>query len=166
MKRQRNAHLNQDELLDRMYGLGEDHVAHLQDCEECSVQIRALERKRAEVVAASSRNEAAVSNEFLLAQRRAIYARVGQTSVTRARWVPASLAVAFLLVMGVFLVQPRAQHRAVSPAAPAVGVPVTHAQTNEEQLFSDLYSMEQSVEPRAGAPIRALFEGSEEGTEQ
>jgi hypothetical protein len=37
---------------------------------------------------------------------------------------------------------------------------------SDEQLFSDLYSMEQSDEPRAAAPIHALFESSEGDVEQ
>ncbi len=43
------AHLSQDELLDRLYGLGGDGVAHVRECEECSSRLQALERRRAEV---------------------------------------------------------------------------------------------------------------------
>jgi len=151
-------HFSNDELLDRMYGLGESGVPHLAECEECSSRLQALERRRVEVVAA---NDAPVSNEFLLSQRRAIYARLDQAPSTPARWAPAALAVAFLLVMSVFLARPHLAYRPVHSPAPAPLV-----ELSDEQLFSDLYSMEQSVEPRAAAPIHALFEASEGDVEQ
>lgn len=156
------AHLSSDELLDRMYGLGESAVPHLRECEECSSRLQALERRRVEVTpAGSSANGAPVSNEFLLSQRRAIYARLDQAPSAPARWAPAALAIAFLLVMSVFLARPHAAYRPVhSPdTAPLV-------EQSDEQLFSDLYSMEQSDEPRAAAPIHALFESSEGDVEQ
>ncbi len=31
-------------------------------------------------------------------------------------------------------------------------------QASDAQLFSDIYALEQSSEPRAAAPVRALFE--------
>jgi hypothetical protein len=155
----RSAHLTNDELLDHIYGLGESSIPHLRDCEECSSRFQALERRRAEAAlptAASAGANGAVSNEFLAAQRRAIYSRFGEAPAAGLHWAPAALAVAFLLVMGVFLARPHAVNRAVRPAAPALAVDLS-----QEQLFSDLYSMEESVEPRAAAPIHALFEGSD-----
>jgi hypothetical protein len=155
------AHLSNDELLDRMYGLGESGGSHLQECEECSDRLQALEQRRTEVVA-ESLERTTVSNELLLAQRRAIYSKLGQAPATRLHWAPAALGVAFLLVTGVFLVRPHAEYAPELPPASAPGV----VELSNEQLFSDLYSMEQSVEPRAAAPIHALFEGSEGQTEQ
>jgi len=153
-------HLSDDELLDRMYGLGESGIPHLRECAECSSRFQALERRRAEVVAASSTANEAVWNELFPAQRRAIYSRLGQAPAARLHWAPAALAVAFLLVTGVFLARPHAENRVRTPDA-ASGV-----ELNEERLFSDLYSMEQSVEPRAAAPIHALFEASAGDAEQ
>jgi hypothetical protein len=58
------------------------------------------------------------------------------------KWAPA-LAASCLLAVGVFLYRP-------APAPhPAV--------VSDAQLFSDVYSMEQSVEPRAAEPIHELF---------
>jgi hypothetical protein len=160
------AHLTQDELLDRMYGLGENGLAHLRECEECSSRLQALERRRAEMAAMTP----SVSNEFLMAQRRAVYSRLDETALGRARWAPAALAVAFLLVMGVFLARPHPAYRPMHAPDPAPGVELNSEQggpqTAQEQLFSDLYSMEQSVEPRAAAPIHGLFEASEVEAEQ
>jgi hypothetical protein len=151
-------HFSNDELLDRMYGLGESGVPHLAECDDCSSRLQALEQRRVEVTAVS---EPAVSNEFLSSQRRAIYARLDQAPSAPARWAPAALAVAFLLVMSVFLARPHLAYRPVHSPAPAPLV-----EQSDEQLFSDLYSMEQSVEPRAAAPIHALFEASEGDVEQ
>lgn len=167
-----HGHLSSDELLDRLYGLGEGdreiegRVAHLRDCEECSSRFGALKRRKSEVVAASPASAAAVSNEFLLAQRRTIYARLDRASTANSRWAPAALAVVFLLVMGVFLARPHPVYRQLLPANPVAAVHLASekgvepgAERNEE-LFSDLYSMEQSVEPLAAAPIHGLFEAS------
>jgi hypothetical protein len=186
MKPALNLHLSDDQLLDRLYGLGESELPHLRECEECSSRMEALERRRAEVVAASPMKGAAIPNEFLLSQRRAIYARLEQPSSLHARWAPAVIAAAFLLVMGVFLSSPNSIYRPWLPTHPTSGKVVaaqavapsfetsgsekngsektsseeSGVEKNDEQLFSDLYSMEQSVEPRAAAPIHGLFESS------
>jgi hypothetical protein len=155
-----DTHLSNDQMLDRMYGLGESDVSHLRDCEECSTRLEALEQRRTEVVAEAVA-QPVVSNEFLLAQRRAIYSKLGKAPAARLHWAPAALGVAFLLVMGLFLVRPHAEYR---PALATKIVP--GVELNNEQLFSDLYSMDQSVEPSAAAPIHGLFEGSEGDAQQ
>ena len=170
MKHDRSQHLSNDQLLDRLYGLeeaGPESATHLRECQECSNRFESLKRRRSEMVAASSAKDAAVPNEFLLAQRREIYARLDRTATVNARWAPAALAVAFLLVMGVFLARPHAVYRPMLPANPTSAMDVaakqgveSGAEKNAEQLFSDLYSMEQSVEPLAAAPIHGLFEAS------
>ena len=40
-------------------------------------------------------------------------------------------------------------------------VPASKADTGDAQLFSEVYSMEQSTEPRGAAPIHALFEDNQ-----
>lgn len=157
-----SGHFSDDQLLDRVYGLGESNIPHLQECNDCSGRLQAFERKRTETVAAASEHSnAEASNEFLMAQRRAIYARLDRAPATRAHWAPAAVAVVFLLVMGLFLVHPHATYAPVLPPDPAPNV-----ELKNEQLFSDLYSMEQSVEPRAAAPIHALFEASDGDAQQ
>lgn len=170
MKHDRSPHLNNDQLLDRLYGLeegGPESVTHLRECQECSNRFESLKRRRSEMVSASSANESAIPNEFLLSQRREIYARLDRASTVNARWAPAALAVAFLLVMGVFLAGPHPVYRPMLPANPTSAAEVAAkqgvepgAERNAEELFSDLYSMEQSVEPLAAAPIHGLFEAS------
>jgi hypothetical protein len=85
-----------------------------------------------------------VSYEFLAAQRRDIYARMGEKPQGRMKWVPALAAAAFLVAAGVFVHHPAEQ--------------VAKPEIVDAQLFADVYSMEQSMEPLAAKPIHALFD--------
>jgi hypothetical protein len=163
-----NRHLTNDELLNRLYGLGEaegETNLHLQECTECADRWRAFERRRAETAAWPE-----VSNEFLVSQRRGIYARLEERPGMHVRWAPA-VAAGFLLAAGVYLSLPGTIPRRHAPQAatsvhnrPAPVAHVVHTEMSDEQLFSDVYSMEQSAEPRAAVPMHALFtaEGDEE----
>lgn len=139
-----NKHLTIDELVDRLYGVGADD--HLDQCAECSQRFEQL-RERKEM----SAEALPVSHDFLAAQRRNIYARMGERPQARMGWLPALAAAACLLTAVVFTHRP-------------VNQPVTHIQAAKSavvmdpQLFSDVYSMEQSMEPLAAQPIHALFE--------
>jgi hypothetical protein len=139
-------HLNYDELLECLYGIGgrEAH-AHLLKCEECAGRYAACERRRSE---AAPPVEASAG--FLAAQRRAIYTRLHEPPRSQAKWAPA-LAAGLLLALGLFLRWP-----SVHP--PERPVPAVKAEISDEQLFSDVYSIEESIEPRAAAPIQGLFE--------
>lgn len=152
-----NSHLSQDELLDQVYGLGE-RGSHLQECADCSRRLELMSAAKARL----RPEELPVTPEFLAAQRRGVQARVKRAEALPTRLAPA-LAAAFLLAIGVFLFRPHTQQQ----AAP---VPVAAAQADSAasnaQLFSDLYSMEQTFEPRAAAPIRELFEETGDGGEQ
>lgn len=147
------SHLSDDALLDRLYGLGgNDSLAsddsrvsddsHLHSCQECTERWNAMLERRSQSV-----SEVAVPNEFLWAQRRKIYARMGEESPSPLRWVPA-FAAAALLAIGVLVYHP------ATPAPQQID-------SNDAQLFSEAYSMEQSSEPRAAAPIHALFEDNQ-----
>lgn len=158
-------HLSQDDLLVQLYGVGgqgfdQDDV-HLRECAECAARLEAMVRTKAGLRAeAEARTQ--VSSGFLAAQRRSIYSRLdaAASSVTASyvRWAPA-LAGAGLLAVGLlFLPHPQA----INPHAPDAAV--AQELTSEEKLVSDLYSMEQSFEPSADAPIHELFdEGSGAG---
>jgi hypothetical protein len=130
-------HLTIDELVDRLYGVGAGD--HLDECEECSEHFQRLLERRSMAV-----QPAAASNELLAAQRRNIYARMGENPQARMKWLPALAAAACLLAAGVFVHRPAAQ--------------VTKPEMMDPQLFADVYSMEQSMEPLAAKPIHALFE--------
>ena len=145
-----NAHLSDDELIGLLYGLG-DAEGHLAGCPECgerwSEMHRALGRTRVETAAATE-----ISIRKLAVQRQEILERLERPYSGPAawRWVPAA-AAASLLAAGLMIYRPSSVlHPA--PVAPAVNA------EPDAQLFTDVYSMEQDVEPRAAAPIRALFQ--------
>jgi hypothetical protein len=136
-----NKHLTTDELVERLYGV-ESGIAHskshLDDCAECAERFRELSERRA-----LAAEPPPVSYEFLAAQRRSIYARMGERPQARVKWVPALAAAVCLLAAGVFVNRP---------------AQVAKPEIDDAQLFSDVYSMEQSMEPLAAKPIHAVFE--------
>jgi len=141
-----NRHLTTDELLDRVYGIGgAESNAHLDQCQECAGRYWEFEKRRAETVI-----DAPISTASLTGQRRAIYARIDSTPNAQTRWAPA-LAAGLLLAVGVFLYRPLTH--ITDRQQPAV-----HTEISDDQLFSEVYSIEDSVEPRAAAPIQGLFE--------
>lgn len=133
-------HLNENVLLDAIYGIaGADADAHLRNCSECSARLS--ERKQMRAVSTGE-----LSSEFLAAQRRAIYQRI-EAKPSRVRvWAPV-LAAACALTVGIFVYRPGAEPK-----------PVASAEVNDSQLFADVFSMEQSLEPSATASVRVLFE--------
>src|SRR5271165_2284038 len=100
-----NRHLTNDELLHRLYGLGEaegETNLHLRECAGCAERWRAYERRRAETAGALDLSSDA-SSEYLAAQRRRIYARLEERpGGMHVRWAPA-VAAGFLLAAGLYL---------------------------------------------------------------
>jgi anti-sigma factor RsiW len=147
-----NRHLSDDDLIARLYEAGDDEAeSHLETCPECAAQWSALKIiRRAGVTPPPVQAPASL----LAAQRRKVLERIAQPQPAgrqrSLRWAPA-VAAAFLLMMGVFLYHPS------SPQAP-VPAPPTASTESDMQLFTDVYAMEQEVEPRAAAPIHELFE--------
>jgi hypothetical protein len=136
-----SGHLNNDELIDRLYGVEVDaRSEHLESCTDCRGRLNEMRRVKTASVA-----PAPVSSDFLAAQRRNIYARLDEKPRTGLAWAPA-LAAAALLAIGVAVYRPESpvMHSASPDAADA-------------QLFAEVYSMEQSVEPSIAAPIHTLF---------
>lgn len=134
-------HLSDDALLDALYGLT-GNEPHLRECAICAQRFSEWRRKRENAAGAPD-----VSSDFLAAQRRKIYERLEQPEPKRLRWAPA-LAMACLVAVGALV-----YHPATPPA------PQQRGDVSDSQLFSDAYSMDQSLEPSAAAPIHALFEG-------
>ena len=145
------SHLTDDDLIRRLYGIGEEDD-HLAACAECSDRWLAIQS-----VIRSARADAPrppeISGRKLAVQRQQILARLGQPlALWRTwRWVPAA-AAASLLATALFLSRPTTSE---TPAPPAT---VASNPEADAQLFTDVYSMEQDVEPRAAAPIRGLFQ--------
>ena len=137
-------HLSNDELLSSLYGIGEPALdRHVRECPECAIRYAAFEQRRAQM------RDCEASTEFLSAQRRAIYARLGESPDRPMRWGAPAVTVFFLLVASWFVYGPG--HSPGPSASP-------HSEITDEQLFSDVYSLEQSAEPRAATPIHELFE--------
>jgi hypothetical protein len=149
-----HSHLSDDEMIALLYGLrdAEDHVA---GCAECSERLQAMREAREATVDVPH-----ISGRRLAVQRQQILERLETPSsglhASRgshaSRWIPAA-AVAALLAVALFLSRPSS----VPQPAPAAASAVVNTETDSE-LFTDVYSMEQDVEPRAAAPIRALFQ--------
>jgi hypothetical protein len=153
-------HLSDDELIGLLYGLGDgkDDEGHLEQCSECgerwNAMHRALGMARAEAAASEIDGASEISARRLAAQRVQILERLEHPSsgLLAWRWVPVATA-ASLLAAAMFLHQ--------RPSVPQQAPPATPVAVNAEadsELFTDVYSMEQDVEPRAAAPIRALFQ--------
>jgi len=84
-----------------------------------------------------------VSEEFLAAQRRAIYRRMdAPLRSLRLRWA-VSFAMLLLVIAGSLTLE-RRHH-----IAPSI---------SDDQLFSDLSAMDQTNEPKAIQPIHGLFQ--------
>ena len=144
-------HLSEDGLLDAVYGIaGNEADAHLHGCADCTQRLHEWHEKRA----ASAAN-VEIPGEFLAAQRRKIYERIERPSRKRWLWAP-GLAAACALAVGVFVYHPVLQPLVQYPAAQQQAG--QRAEISDAQLFGDIYSMEQAVEPAASAPVRALFE--------
>jgi anti-sigma factor RsiW len=137
-------HISEQDLIQRLYGLDAGST-HLAECAECRARYEALEARKGSLTAPLE-----ISQQELAAQRRAIYSRMGEKPRSVHGWIPA-LATAALVAIGLFVYQP-----ARKPA------PVPQPEVPDSQLFTEI-SIEQSSEPQAIAPIRALFE---EGDQQ
>jgi hypothetical protein len=146
-------HLTNDELMNQLYGVGGPKEGlHLAECVDCTHRYAAFERKRAEMAAGSA---VELGPSDLAAQRRAVYARLGDVPQKQAHWTPA-LAAAALLALALILYRPSTP--VISRPAPPAHADLSPAELSDVQLFSDVYSIEESDEPRAAAPIQGLFE--------
>ena len=131
-------HWTSDDFINRLYaGEGGDE-AHLATCTDCRGRLAAMREARARDTAQPD-----VSWELLAAQRRAIYRRLDEKP---RRVLAPAVAVAAMLAAGVFYFRP-----AQEPMTP-LGSP------EDDRLFAEVYAMEQSAEPVAATPIKALFE--------
>lgn len=147
-------HLSEDILLDAVYGIAAaDAEAHVNTCVRCAGRLSEWRQKRA----AADGGE--ISSEFLAAQRREIYERLSngpsygilRSPRMRRLWAPA-LVAACALTLGIFVYHPFMYHSG-REAQPAIT-----ADAGDAQLFGDVFSMEESLEPSAAAPVRALFQ--------
>ena len=147
-------HLSELELVDRLYGLepeGAQASQHFRECAACAARWESLRDRKASLTA-----ERAVSAEFLAAQRARIHARLEQPVRWGYRWVSAA-AAACLVVAGLFVYSPTPK----APVGPRTAQTQASGEPSDAQLFAEAYSIEDTMEPRAAAPIHALFEEQE-----
>jgi len=139
-----NSHPSREELIARMYQVGEDATLemHLLTCADCQLAMRALELRRAESV------ECELPEQALASQRRAILARLGERSRPSLGWLPAVAAAALVLAVAATTYQP-----SPTPSTKSAAHEVT-----DESLMAEISALEYAEEPRAAAPIRGLFE--------
>lgn len=133
-------HWTEDDYLSWLY-TGEANVRHLDECADCRAH---AERMRITYRRATAARE--VSWEFLAAQRRSLYRRLGLVNdrFWGARWAVAAASLLCILVLSVALMRPWGGNSALYTSA-------------DEKLFSDLAAIEQTNEPRAIRPIHNLF---------
>jgi hypothetical protein len=147
-------HLNDQALIDHLYGIGSGQQ-HLIECSDCQERLDAMRASRREVEASYSAADE-VSAAALAAQRRAIYAHIEAqrsgwwASSTRA-WATAALAIA--LLGGGWAIQHDRHHFGSNRAR-------TEAQSkiSDAELADQVSQIADDAEPRAAAPLQALFE--------
>jgi hypothetical protein len=143
-------HWTDDDITQWVYGLV-DQTAHLDECSVCLGRALAAKDRRAQVVKAVSVEESdGVAREFLEAQRRAIYRRMGNGERGEPVWLRFRLAGSVGLALGVALLSFNLMHRSTTYdqlASPA-----------DDKLYSEMVAIDQNSEPRAIQPMQKLFE--------
>ena len=133
-------HWTENDLLHWLY-TAEGDAAHLDECSDCRARAQQMIEIRKTTTA-----DPEVSWDFLAAQRRSIYARLGRSGRSFAmRWAMAGASLLGIAALSLALLRPWTTE---SPAL---------YNSADEKLFSDLASIEQSSEPRAIRPIHNLF---------
>src|SRR5450755_1200299 len=148
-----NSHWTDEQVIEHLYGVGPED-GHLASCLECRDRIAAMQA-RWRSIQEDAGDE--VSFEFLAAQRRKVYARLADQVGWRRmfqlrRWAPAAMA---LFVIGAGL--------AVFEETHPFGLGDPHRQMvnpniSDADLASEVGSFADGSEPKATAPLQALFE--------
>jgi hypothetical protein len=133
-------HWTDEQLVARLYGLGPED-GHLDVCEPCAQRWETFRRRHESIRPA----EMEAPEEYLAAQRRAIFARLGE----KRRRFPRVLVpvLASILLAGIIVV-----YRA------SLAPPPTVDKVSDSQLFEDVFRRVSDTEPNAVVPIRSLFE--------
>jgi hypothetical protein len=152
-------HLSSDVLIDGLYGVAAvDIAAGVRECPVCAARWEELRERRAAILAPLE-----VGADLLAAQRKNVYRRIEHPTVwekTSAWMGPmvAGAAAACLLAVGVMVHGLPVNSAAPSLPAPAETAIVLPAGMTDTQLYSDVYTLEQSFEPSTASSIGVLFE--------
>lgn len=134
------AHWSEQDLINHVYGIA-PAADHLDACAECRARAAELSARRTQAAQPPE-----VSSEFLAAQRRSIYRKLGREPRRRFHAMPA-FAAALVLLVATLLFRPH-------PDAP----PPLVTSAADSKLFSDLYAIEENPEPQAVQTMQSLFE--------
>ena len=137
-------HWTGEELLESFYGIRLADT-HLNTCAECRRRWLRIEMRRREVL--SGTYEPEISESVLTRQRSKIQRQVQQPSAAHGFFLRPALAAALLVVLALFL---SGRARRPEPSVALGG--------GDGQLYMEIYGLVSSDEPRAVAPIHALFE--------
>jgi len=137
-------HWTNDEILDHIYGVGPED-GHDRDCPECRERIDALQALRK-----ARHVEPWVPEEFLQSQREAVRMRVSHGAGLAGAWwsAPAWAALMVALAVGLSWPTPPAERL----VAGGKGAPP------DAGMYLEIYQTISTEEPRALAPMHALFE--------
>jgi hypothetical protein len=142
-------HWSDEQLIEHLYGIGPEGE-HIEHCPECCTRLSDMQAHRQRVELDSVADDA-VSHDFLMAQRREIYAKLAPARTgawfvgnSMKRWTSAAVAL-FVISGGVLLYEQK--HRE----------PLTADHVSDVQLALDVSQMAQDPEAEPTAPLQALF---------
>lgn len=143
-------HWTEDDFLHWLYAGSDPHApmeaGHLKECEQCRSRVEQMTETRRRATTPPE-----ISWDFLAAQRRSIYRRLGLESGSLGsrslfrRWTVAMASLVCIVAISLTMLH----HW--------TGTPDLYT-SSDAKLFSDLASIEQSSEPRAIRPIHNLFQ--------
>ena len=136
-----SGHWTDDQLIEHLYGVGPED-GHLQICGECQARLSAAQSVRLRLETDLASDSEPAGYDFLMAQRRRIYARLNEPAKSwTGRWAPA-LAMLVALAGGLVIYDHGFRQERVSDA----------------QLAREVSCMASDSEPPSTAPLHALFE--------
>jgi hypothetical protein len=134
-------HYSDDELVARLFGLGTAD-AHLDSCEFCSQRWSQFSQRHQ----LRHGEETEVPSELLAAQRRAIYARLGQTArKLKPSWLPLPAAALLLVLVAFIAFRPGAR----KPTADVI---------SEDEALQEVFTVASRIDPASLTPVQSLFE--------
>jgi hypothetical protein len=151
-----SGHWTDEQIIEHLY-TGEPGDGHILSCTRCLNRLHSIQENRRRLEeAAQEQNEPTA--EFLMSQRRRIYARLDPTPSRRAsagivrRWASTGIAV---LILGGGLLLFEDGSRLGPHSKP--GQQAATSKISDSQLASDVSQMADASEPGPTEPLQALF---------
>src|SRR5690348_12967601 len=144
-----SGHWTDDQLIEHLYGVGPED-GHVQVCDECQARLSAAQSVRLRLETDLASDGEPAGYDFLMAQRRRIYARLSEpakswTGVLARRWAP-GFAMMLALAGGLVVYDHGFRHERVD------------RHVSDAQLAREVSCMAADSEPPSTAPLQALFE--------